>query len=361
MKRALVLVFALLAGACASAPAPVPPAALADNAPLWLAELNVASVSIAYIEDGRIAWTAAYGEARPGVPANPQTLYNVASLAKPVSAETMLRLASAERVALDEPMSRYWIDPDLADDPRRDALTLRVALSHRTGFANWRRLTGGKLTFQTEPGTAFTYAGEGFEYARRYTQARTGEDFQTAAQRLVLDPLGMTSTSYTRRDWFAERIAAAYNEEGVASDIDINDEMLASDDLITTAEDYARFMLAVMNNEGVSPEIARQRLQYDIDLRDGGCGGENGLPMEACPLSVGMGLGWMVFRYEGETVVNHTGSDWGEQALAFFVPETRSGVVILSNSANGRRVFPQIVAELYGNDAYLALLRAQAR
>ncbi|MEQ1492232.1 MAG: serine hydrolase domain-containing protein [Terricaulis sp.] len=360
--RAGIVLLALLANACATAPEPVVPTAIEAGAPQWLAEREVASIAIAYIADGRVAWTAAYGEQSAGVPATPETLYNVASLAQPISAEVMLRLASQNRVSLDEPMSRHWVDPDIANDPRRDLLTLRIALSHRTGFPNWRRMTNGVLTIQSEPGAAFTSAGEGYEYARRYTQAASGEPFEHAAQRLVFDPIGMRNTAYTRRDWFAGRIAVPHGEDGAANEPDINDgEMLASDDLYTTVGDYARFVIAVMNHESVSPEIARQRLQYEIELRDGGCGGENGIPMDACPLGVGMGMGWMVFRYEGETVITHSGSDHGEQTLAFFVPERRIGVVIFTNSANGRRVFPDIVAQLYPNEDFLTLLRLQAR
>lgn len=361
--KAWILPVGLFLAACAHEPqTPSAPASIANAAPEWLAEHEVASVAIAYIEDGRVAWTAAYGEQSAGVPATPDTLYNVASLAKPVSAEVMLRLASERRVALDEPMSRHWIDPDIANDPRRDVLTLRLALSHRTGFPNWRRMTGGTLAFQSEPGSGFTYSGEGYEYARRYAQATSGEPFEHSAQRLVFDPIGMRNTAYTRRDWFAGRIAVPHDENGVAAAPDINDgEMLASDDLYTTVGDYARFLISVMNNEGVSAEIAAQRLAYDVELRDGGCGGDTGLSMEACPLSVGMGMGWMVFRYEGETVVTHGGSDTGEQTLAFFVPERRIGVVMFTNSANGKRVFPEIVARLYPNQDYLELLRVQAR
>lgn len=358
--RIQFLALAVALGACASAAAPrSAPAAIETAAPQWLAQHQVASVAIAYIEDGRIAWTAAYGEQSPGVPATVNSLYNVASLAKPVSAETMLRLASQGRVDLDAPMSAHWIDPDIANDPRRDVLTLRVALSHRTGFANWRRMSGGVLAFQSEPGQGFTYSGEGYEYARRATQAATG-DFEASAQRLVFGPIGMEQTAYTRRDWFGGRIAVPHDGEGGVNTPSINEpgEGLASDDLYTTVGDYARFVISVMNNEGVSAEIAQQRLQYSTELTEGDCGG---LPAEICPRGVGMGLGWMVFHYEGETVVNHSGSDAGEQALAFFIPERRTGVVILTNSASGKKLFPLIVEQLYPNQPYVELLRLQAR
>lgn len=354
-----IATLALVLGACATNAPAHPPASLRTAAPAWLAEHNVPSVAIAFIEDGRVAWTAAYGEQSAGVPATPDTLYNVASLAKPVSAETMLRASSAGLASLDEPMSAHWVDPDLANDPRRDALTLRIALSHRTGFPNWRG--DGALRFQSEPGQGFTYSGEGYEYARRYTQNSAGEPFEQLAQRLVLDPAGMRSTSYSRRAWFTDRIAAPHGEDGAAAAPDIRDSasMLASDDLYTSVGDYARFVVSVMNSEGVAPDIAAQRYTYPVELRDGGCG-EGRLPMDVCPLGVGMGLGWMVFRYEGETVISHSGSDSGEQTIAFFVPERRLGVVIFTNSANGKRIFPQIVELLYPNAAWLALLRMQA-
>lgn len=361
--RVFILCLTLALGACASAPKPAgAPAAIEEGALHWLAQYEIPSVAIAYIEDGAVTWTAAYGEQSAGVPARPTTLYNVASLAKPVSAETILRAASAGLLSLDEPMSTRWVDPDIANDARRDALTLRIALSHQTGFANWRRMTDGVLRFQSDPGAGFGYSGEGYEYARRYTQLRVGEPFERLAQRLVLDPIGMHDSSYLGQDWFAGRIAPPHGVDGEVGEPAINTaEMLASDDLYTTVGDYARFVLSVMNNEGVSPEIAEQRLAYVHELRDGGCGGENGLPMDVCPLGVGMGLGWMVFRYEGETVVSHTGNDEGEQTLAFFVPERGIGVVIFTNSANGRRIFADVVAELYPNAAYLELLRLQAR
>ena len=80
--------------------------------PRLLADNGVASVGIAQIEAGRIVFVGAYGSQGPGVPASRNTLYNLASLSKPISAEVILRLASAGRLDLDEPMERYWTDPD---------------------------------------------------------------------------------------------------------------------------------------------------------------------------------------------------------------------------------------------------------
>lgn len=113
-----------------------------------------------------------------------------------------------------------------------------------------------------------------------------------------------------------------------------------------------------MNNQGVSAQIARERLNFATDIRGDDCGG---LASADCPEGIGMGMGWMVFRYAGETVITHSGSDSGEQALAFFIPERRSGLVIITNSANGRRVFPEIAEALYPGHPFNAVLRLQAR
>ena len=71
----------------------------------WLKESDVPSVAVAYIEDRKVAWTEVYGEQSPGVAATEKTQYNVASLTKPITAETILRLASARKLSLDESMS----------------------------------------------------------------------------------------------------------------------------------------------------------------------------------------------------------------------------------------------------------------
>src|SRR6266436_5399340 len=127
---------------------------LDQQVPAWLKEFNVTSASIAYLDGGKIALTAYYGDQVPGgPPANEKTLYNVASLTKPITAEVILRLASEQRLSLDEPMAPFWTDPDIKDNPWTSLLTPRICLSHQTGFTNWRYQTKGILTFQWEPGT----------------------------------------------------------------------------------------------------------------------------------------------------------------------------------------------------------------
>ena len=123
-----------------------------------LAENDVPSASIAYIEDGKLAWRYAAGESEPGKKATPDTLYNIASMTKSIVAETVVRLSESGAFAMDDSMASAWVDPDLKDDPRHKLLTPRIALTHRTGLPNWRYLTDNVLKFQRDPGTEFGYS-----------------------------------------------------------------------------------------------------------------------------------------------------------------------------------------------------------
>src|SRR5271154_7172568 len=169
---------------------------VAQNLPKWLKQYNVPSVAVAYIANGKLVWTAVAGEQSPGVPATDKTLYNIASLTKPIVAETILRLASQNKLQLDESIYPYWVDPDLKNNPWNKLLTPRLCLSHQTGFANWRRMTNGILTFKFQPGTQSSYSGEGFFYVARFAQNKAGQPFDRLAQNYVLGPLGMKDTSF---------------------------------------------------------------------------------------------------------------------------------------------------------------------
>ena len=98
---------------------------------------KAAAVGVSIINAGRVTWTGTFGEQASGVPATAATMFNVASLAKPVTAEVAMRLVSSGVISLDESMATHWVDADIANDPRHKLLTPRIALSHQTGLPNW--------------------------------------------------------------------------------------------------------------------------------------------------------------------------------------------------------------------------------
>lgn len=323
-------------------------ALLDSHMPQLLADNGVPSASIAHIENGKLVFVAAYGSQSPGVPATDATLYNVASLTKPVTAQVVLRLVSAGEISLDEPMYKYWLDPDIAKDERAKLLTPRFSLSHQTGFPNWRRMTGGVLTFKRPPGQAFGYSGEGFEYMKRFTENKLQTPFETLAETQVLQPLGMTDTAYTGRPWFKGRIALPTNAQGKVLEPEIAKKAYASDQLYTTARDYAKFMLAVLDNTGLTPAVAQERTRVQVAEKIPPC-----MPIKVgCPDEEGMGLGWEVIRFGDDIYLMHDGSDEGVATLVYLSLKDRNGTVILTNSDNGKKLVLPIF-ELIGSDPTL--------
>ncbi len=163
----------------------------------WLKENNVPTLGLGIIENGRLKQVKVFGELKKGVSAPYNTIFNVASLTKPITAIVTLKLVSLGKWDLDEPIYKYWIDPDVANDQNCKSLTTRHILSHQTGFANWRgNNKDGKLHFEFTPGTKYQYSGEGFEYLREALEAKFHKSLNQLASELVFIPLQMTDTKY---------------------------------------------------------------------------------------------------------------------------------------------------------------------
>lgn len=333
-------------------------AKIVQDLPRLLKQYNVPSASVAYIADGGLAWTAVAGEQGPGVPATDHTVYNIASLTKPIVAETILRMASQNKLQLDEPIYHYWVDPDIKGNPWNELLTPRLCLSHQTGFANWRRMTNGTLTFKFQPGTQSGYSGEGYFYVARFAQNKAGQSFDGLAQDYVLGPLGMKHTSFTTKAWFNGRLAQPYANNAFLSPA-LTSTWNAADLVETTITDYAHFVASVMRNEGLSPAIAAERLVMTRDwtpedAREQVCAYE--VPGTACHISAGMGLGWQIIVHNGVTIVDHSGSDTGVNTYAFFIPSKRVGAVIFTNGENGSKVIGEIVRVLSPDPVHAAIV-----
>ncbi len=317
---------------------------------------HVASVSIATIKNGQMDWVGAYGEQRHNVPATTDTLYNIASLTKPLTAEIVLRLATKSKLSLDEAMDPYWSDPDLKDDLRRKRLTPRMALSHQTGFPNWRNPQTG-LAFDRDPGTEWGYSGEGYQYLAKFAAAKLNEPFEKLATDALFGPANMASTSYTGQSWFAGRIATPNDVNGEALEPVIATNYNAADLVYSTAYDYALFMVAVLKDEKLTPEIGHQRSQNQISMMEIVCAGAKA---ESCPNDVGFGLGWQLLLFDGGApIMMHTGKDDGVFTFAYIDRERREGAVILTNSDNGYKIILPLLERMDSRPAFLTFLRGQ--
>lgn len=349
-------------GVCVGAVALVACASVADagthtglpDMTTTLREQRVESASVAVIRAGQIVSTGAWGMAGPNRPATASTPYNLASLTKPLTAEVILRLVSAGRLSLDEPMDRYWSDPNLSRDPRRMKLTVRMALSHQTGLPNWRDAKG--LAFDHDPGTTIGYSGEGYQYAARYAEHRSGHLFEKLAARWLFAPAHLQASGYVSGQGETVPMAVPYDAAGKPLPVERVTRYNAADLAHATARDYARFLINARNDKGMVASVAAERSRLQADLTPQICAGSK---VASCPPWTGFGLGWQLLGFPDGTTMLHTGKDAGAFTFAAIDRASGDGVVILTNSDNGWRVILPILERTVSDPKLIAFLRGQ--
>lgn len=306
-----------------------------DKVQSWLTENNVPAVGIGIIEEGKIKYVKVFGELKKGLPVPDNTIFNVASMTKPVVAMLTLKLVEAGLWDLDEPLFHYWVDPDVANDPLNKKLTSRHILTHQAGFVNWRRQKpDNKLSFDFEPGTKYQYSGEGFMYLGTALERKFKKSLTELADSILFKPLGMKdSRFYWDKNMNESRFAFWHDSKGdiYEPSTSKNRGVNAAGSLITTIEDYCKFGIDVINGASLSSDIYNDMITPHVKLSEHDA----------------RGLGWGVESDlpNGEYALQHAGGDMGVQTMSIFLPISKRGIVILTNGDNGMFVFRNIIAE----------------
>ncbi|MDR2235304.1 MAG: class A beta-lactamase-related serine hydrolase [Chryseobacterium sp.] len=301
----------------------------------WLKELNIPTLGLGIIEGGELKQVKVFGEIKKGISAPYNTYFNVASLTKPVTAMVALRLISLGKWKLDKPLAAYWTDPDIAHDPRHQKLTTRLVLSHQTGFPNWRWMNADKkLNFQFDPGTKYQYSGEGLEYLRKALEKKSGKSLDQLAEELIFKPLKMKDTNYIwDKNTDESRFAIGYNPEGKPYPTEKNKTANAADDLHTTIEDYGNFMVSAMKGSLLKPEVFQEMIKRQVKTKE----------------NKYFGLGFEIYDLgNGEYALAHGGADLGTRCMAIVLPKSGKGILILTNTDDGYKVYEKLVTYYLG-------------
>lgn len=300
-----------------------------------LKQYRVPALGLGLISGGKLQSVRVYGELQQGVPAPVNTLFKVASLTKPIVSLLTFRLIAAGKLSLDEKLAQYWVDPDIQADPRHLLLTPRLVLTHQTGFANWRYLESTKkLQFQFQPGTKHQYSGEGFEYLRKALEAKFGQPLEQLAEQYVFTPAGMTDTHFYWTPAVDEqRYARNHDAKGEQLPLEKYTTANAAANLLTTVEDYSKFLLFVLAQQQAMPALYQQMQSIQVPLK----------------ANNGVGLGWEIFSgfSTGEALLLHTGRDPGVSTAAMLFPQSGNGYVIFMNGDNNVPVLEQLLPQLY--------------
>ncbi|WP_244422162.1 serine hydrolase [Bradyrhizobium sp. ORS 285] len=318
--RGLAALLALLLTGCAAGLDEMHPPSAEPSLQSLAQRHRVCAAAIGFLTSGRLARTEMLAGCPGATPPSAHSVFQVASLSKPVFAYAVLKLVAAGKLDLDAPVLSYlpngymhipapW-DPasagELVDAPGLRKVTVRMALNHTSGLPN---AASGKLALASEPGTTWDYSGEGYILLQRAAEAVTGCPLDQLMTRLVFQPLRMTDSSYISRT-----DAQMMPPDGRALPFT---RPVAAYSLSTSLQDYTTFVAAVLTDKTMLETITQAPAPVDAKL------------------GLIWGLGWGLERTSNGTHIWHWGNNPGYRAFVMASVKTGDGVVLLSNSENG--------------------------
>ena len=302
-----------------------------------LEQNKVPGVAIGLINNGAIKNFVTIGKSHINDAITKKTIFDVASLTKTVTTELVLQLTTKGKWDLDEPLYKYWVDPDIKNDPHHKLLTTRHVLRHSTGFKNWRWMNeDNKLQFDFEPGTKFQYSGEGFEYLRKALENKFETTFQKLVDENVFAPNNMNNSSLV---WDANianlNFAGTHDKEGEPYTYEKSISSNAADNLLTSVEEFSQLGVHTLKEINKGNSIYQEMITKHSEVRPG----------------IDFGLGWIIFKDlpNDEYALFNAGSDKGVNALIVLLPKSKNGLVILTNGDGGRALAMNLVSIILGD------------
>jgi CubicO group peptidase (beta-lactamase class C family) len=404
-RRALLVgSAALIAGGAASARAHteaqtvdgkrawIPSGELVQDLPRLMRIAGVPGAAVAVVDRGRLAWSRSFGVKNilTRDPVREDSLFEAASMTKPVFAYVVMRLADEKRLDLDKPLVAYRRPAYLGQDPNLELVTARHVLAHSTGLPNWG---SGPLVTRNAPGSNYTYSGEAFIWLQLVVETIMGMGLGDVMQAKLFGPAGMSRSSFgwdaeiagsavfghseppegeqklppqpTRElgdrllriaskrrkpiaSWTYEDSIEAMRETDPKTPPSTHDLLVNSaGGLLMTASDYAKFMALMMDRPEraaweISDEARRAMLTPQLDVR-----GQD----------ISRGLGWELEQSSGGPLFQHSGSNYGI-FKTLGVGDARGGraIVVFTNAANGNALAARIVRQATGIDRLKSLI-----
>ncbi|MGC4034814.1 MAG: serine hydrolase [Chitinophagaceae bacterium] len=229
---------------------------------------GVPGVSLALIKDGQLVYHKTYGVKNTFTkePVDSNTLFEAASVTKPVFSLAVQKLAERGVIDLDKPLYLYLPYPDIAYDERYKLMTARHVLTHRTGFPNWRYMNpDGRLDLKFTPGTAYNYSGEGFEYLKMVVEKITGKKIEQVLQEEVIQPVGLWHTFFSRNDSLRRMVAEGHNDMMPNYD-ELPETPGMAYSMHTEAKIFTKFMLYLAEGKGLKPETYAEMFSKHSDF-----------------------------------------------------------------------------------------------
>ena len=320
-------------------------------------EHHVPGVAVGIFYDGeeRYAYHGITSVENP-LAVRPSTLFQVGSITKTYTATAIMRLAAAGEVGLADPVRAYVPELRLKDEAAARTVTVGQLLNHSAGWnGDYFEDTGdgddaiakyvqtmAQLEQVSPPGAVAAYNNAAYVLAGRLIEKVTGQAYEAAIQRLVLEPQGSTESFFSAGEVMTRRFAVghSYREQQAAATVArpllLPRNSAPAGGLFSTARDqirYARFHLG-WAPEGGTPVLARETLDLmkaPTTSMPGGALGDR------------VGISWMIRDIDRVRVVAHDGSTNGQQSVLEIIPECDFAVSVLTNSVTGLQMHRELL------------------
>ncbi len=331
---------------------------------------GVPGVSVAVIRDFEVHWAKGYGiaDVETGMPVDDETLFQAASISKPVTAMAALAAVEDGRFSLDDDINAIltsWQLPGNGFTAARP-VTPRLLFSHTAGLGDGHGFPGyepdalrpapvqilrgdapsnvGPVTMVRTPLTAMHYSGGGTTIMQLALTDVFGEPFPEIMRTSVLEPAGMSHSTFSQPLPPALDENAARGHRGNGQPMgDVKWRVysaMAAAGLWTNARDLARFAIEVQRSARGDPERVLTASSAAEMLSPVGVG----------PFAVGfqverMGEGWYF---------SHSGGNWGFVCYLIAHKVKGYGLAVMTNSSGGGVVYREVLARVqraYGWDA----------
>lgn len=327
-----------------------------------MAQLHVHGVSVAVIHNGIVEWARGYGEAAPGTPVRPDTLFQAGSISKPLAAMAALRLVQQGHLLLDSDVNTWLRSWKVPADPAFPGatVTLRELLTHTAGltvhgFPGYAAgdpvpdlihvLNGAPpantpaIRLEHMPGTQWQYSGGGYTVMQQLLMDTTGQPFSPLLQSMVLGPIGMTHSTYDQplsASWLAHAaVPFLVNGEPLPGGAHTYPEQAAAG-LWTTSSDLALYVMEVQRSlQGKANHVLSQANTQQM-------------------LTPGKGtwsLGLQIGGSAGNLYFSHGGVNAGFESVFVGYTHTGDGAVVMTNAQGGTVLAEEVlrgIAAAYG-------------
>jgi CubicO group peptidase (beta-lactamase class C family) len=337
---------------------------LDDKIMQLMKDASVTGMAVSIYNDGKPVYHKVFGykNSETKDPLQTNTNFYGASLSKAVFAVLVMKLVEEKVINLDTPLQNYLPKPvyeygkgtswnqdytSLTEDIHYKKITARHCLSHSSGFANWRwDEPDQKLHVHFEPGSQYSYSGEGLCYLQFVIENLTGKSLNQLMQEKLFGPLGMRHSSYTWESQFEQNYCFGHNQVGKAYPKDKDNAPRAASTLETTPDDYSKFVAAVLQKKVLKPgsydTIFKQQLRLRSRYQMGPQSWKDTVS-DNDHIRLGYALGWGRLQTRYGYGVFKEGHGDGFQHYSILFPEKKLGIVILTNSDNGESIFKELL------------------